>query len=116
MGSRLETRTVVWLLTIDSTVVNRLGDVKEAELQSRQQIGIQDQGIRLAVVAIRQDIELTFGLLFASNATGVAHTSREQPVLLQVVDPDHLAIWLSGYYSGKRDTTTVNVEQLKVTS
>jgi AraC-like DNA-binding protein len=47
------------LLTIDPTLVNRLdvGDVNVAELQFRQQIGIEDQGVRLTLVAIMQEIE-----------------------------------------------------------
>jgi AraC-like DNA-binding protein len=47
------------LLTIDQTLVNRLdvGDADVAELQFRQQIGIEDQGIRQAIVAIRQELE-----------------------------------------------------------
>ena len=32
---------------------------------------------------------------------------------MRVADPYHIAIWLSGYYSGKRDKTTVDIEQLK---
>jgi acid stress chaperone HdeB len=71
---------------------------------------------------MRKAHRLLFGLLLASASTqtGVAQTTIdvakitcEQLILLQVADPDHLAIWLSGYYSGKRNTTTVNVEQLK---
>jgi len=47
------------LLTIDPALVNRLGvgDVDVAELQFRQQIGIEDQGIRLTFAAIQQEIE-----------------------------------------------------------
>jgi AraC family transcriptional regulator len=47
------------LLTIDPALVNRLdvGDVNVAELQFRQQIGIEDQGVRLALLAIKQEIE-----------------------------------------------------------
>jgi hypothetical protein len=49
----------------------------------------------------------------AQTTIDVAKITCEQLVLLQVADPDHLAIWLNGYYSGKRNTTTVNVEELK---
>jgi AraC-like DNA-binding protein len=47
------------LLTIDPALVNRLdvGDVNVAELQFRQQIGVEDQGIRLTFAAIKQEIE-----------------------------------------------------------
>ena len=66
-----------------------------------------------------------FGLLLASFPSGpglaqttidVAKITCEQLVLLKVADPDHIAIWLSGYYGGKRNTTTVDVEQLKETA
>jgi acid stress chaperone HdeB len=72
--------------------------------------------------SMRKANQLFFGLLLASaaTATAVAQTTIdvskitcEQLILLQVPDPDHLAIWLNGYYSGKRNTTTINVEQLK---
>ena len=66
-----------------------------------------------------------YGLLLASASTAaclaqttvdVAKITCEQLVLLQVADPDHLAIWLSGYYNGKRNTTTVEIEQVKETA
>jgi AraC-like DNA-binding protein len=47
------------LLAIDPRLVNRLdvGDVNMAGLQFRQQIGIENQGARLALLAIQQEIE-----------------------------------------------------------
>jgi hypothetical protein len=47
------------LLTIDTTLVKRLdvGDVNIAELQFRRQMGIEDQGVRIMLVAIMQEIE-----------------------------------------------------------
>jgi acid stress chaperone HdeB len=67
---------------------------------------------------------MLFGVLVAvPSATGLAQTTIdvakitcEQLVLMKVADPDHIAIWLSGYYNGKRNTTTVDVEQLKDTA
>jgi AraC family transcriptional regulator len=49
----------ILLLSIDPTLVNRLGvgDVNVADLQFRQQIGIEDQVIRLTLAAIEQEIE-----------------------------------------------------------
>ena len=66
-----------------------------------------------------------FGLLLGSalpmaslaqTTIDVAKITCEQLVLLQVADRDHLAIWLSGYYNGKRNVTTVDVEQVKETA
>jgi AraC family transcriptional regulator len=47
------------LLTIDPALVNRLdvGDVNVAGLQFRQEIGIEDQGVRQTLEAIKQEIE-----------------------------------------------------------
>jgi AraC-like DNA-binding protein len=49
----------MWLLSIDPTLVNRLddGDINVAGLQFCQQIGIEDQGVRQALIAIKQEIE-----------------------------------------------------------
>jgi AraC family transcriptional regulator len=49
----------ILLLTIDPALVNRagVGDVNAAELQFCQRIGIEDQGIRLTLAAIKQEIE-----------------------------------------------------------
>ena len=68
---------------------------------------------------------LLVGLLFGSvpsapslaqTTIDVAKITCEQLVLMKVADPDHIAIWLGGYYNGKRNTTTVDVEQLKETA
>ena len=49
----------------------------------------------------------------AQTTIDVAKITCEQLVLMKVVDPDYLAAWLSGYYSGKRNTTTIDVQRLK---
>jgi acid stress chaperone HdeB len=58
-------------------------------------------------------------LLVASGAQAqttidVAKISCEQFVMLKVgVPPEDLAIWLSGYYHGKRSDTLIEVQKLK---
>jgi len=61
-------------------------------------------------------------LAFGHSSTGLAQTTIDftkitcdQLVLLQVkgADPDQIAIWLSGYYHGMRNSPNVDVEQLK---
>lgn len=59
-----------------------------------------------------------FALLMTSFAQAqttidVAKITCEQFVLMRVADPDYLAIWLNGYYNGKRNTTTIDVQRLK---
>lgn len=56
---RASQQSRVILLTIDPALVNRLGvgDVDVAELQFRQQIGVEDQGIQLTFATIMQEIE-----------------------------------------------------------
>jgi acid stress chaperone HdeB len=43
----------------------------------------------------------------------VAKITCDQFVLYKVASPDTLAIWLHGYYSGKRGQTVVDVQALK---
>jgi acid stress chaperone HdeB len=64
----------------------------------------------------------TLSLLFlVSSSVGpkaqvtidVAKVSCSQFALYKVASPETLAIWLHGYYSGKRGNTVVDVEALK---
>ncbi len=49
----------------------------------------------------------------AQVTVDVAKISCEQFVLFKVADPDTIAVWLHGYYSGKEGNTVVDVEALK---
>jgi hypothetical protein len=49
----------------------------------------------------------------AQTTVDIAKISCKQFVLLQVADPDYLAVWLSGYYHGQRKDTVVDVQKLK---
>jgi acid stress chaperone HdeB len=49
----------------------------------------------------------------AQTTIDVAKITCEQFVLITVAEPEQIAIWLSGYYHGKRNSTTVDVQQLK---
>ena len=49
----------------------------------------------------------------AQTTIDVAKISCEQFVLLRVADPDYLAIWLSGFYNGKRNNTVVEIQKFK---
>lgn len=49
----------------------------------------------------------------AQTTIDVTKISCEQFVSMKVADPDRLAIWLSGFYNGKRNNTTVEVQTLK---
>ena len=42
----------------------------------------------------------------------VAKITCDQFILFKVTDPRNIAIWLSGYYHGKRDNTLVDTQQL----
>ena len=62
------------------------------------------------------------GLMFAVIAApaaqaqvtiDVAKITCEQFILYKVSSPQNLAIWLSGYYSGKRGNTLVDTVDLK---
>jgi acid stress chaperone HdeB len=56
---------------------------------------------------------LMVSLAQAQTTIDVAKITCEQFVLMRVADPDYLAIWLNGYYNGKRDSTTIDVQRLK---
>ena len=65
-------------------------------------------------------VSLSFVLLLAATAASkaqvtidVSKVSCEQFALYKVASPETLAIWVHGYYSGKRGNTLVDVEALK---
>jgi acid stress chaperone HdeB len=43
----------------------------------------------------------------------VAKITCDQLVLFRVAHPHDIAMWLSGYYNGRRNNTTVDVQKLK---
>jgi acid stress chaperone HdeB len=45
-------------------------------------------------------------------AIDVAKITCDQFTLFKVTDPQNIAIWLSGYYHGKRDNTLLDTQQL----
>src|SRR5215468_6970407 len=67
------------------------------------------KALRLAIMA------WLLSLLAAQAQTtiDVAKITCKQFILLQVANPEVIAIWLSGYYHGKRGATMVDVELLK---
>ena len=42
----------------------------------------------------------------------VSKITCDQFTLYKITDPQNIAIWLSGYYHGARNTTTVDTQQL----
>ena len=49
----------------------------------------------------------------AQTTIDVAKITCQQLTLMKVADPDYIAIWLSGYYNAKRNSTVIDVEGLK---
>jgi acid stress chaperone HdeB len=49
----------------------------------------------------------------AQTTIDVAKITCEQFVLISVTEPEYIAIWLSGYYHGKRNSTVIDVQQVK---
>jgi acid stress chaperone HdeB len=56
---------------------------------------------------------LVASIAHAQTTIDVAKITCEQFVLITVAEPEHIAIWLSGYYHGKRNSTIIDVQQLK---
>ena len=56
-------------------------------------------------------------LVFASGVQAqvtldVSKITCDQFTLYKITDPQNIAIWLSGYYHGQRNTTTIDTQQL----
>lgn len=49
----------------------------------------------------------------AQTTIDVSKITCEQFLLMTVAPPDYVAIWLSGYYHGKRNDTIIDVQKLK---
>jgi hypothetical protein len=49
----------------------------------------------------------------AQTTIDVSKITCEQFTLLQVANPDYIAIWLSGYYHGKQSQPTIDVQGFK---
>jgi|SRR5579864_138546 len=43
----------------------------------------------------------------------ISKLTCEQFVVMRVANPNYVAIWLNGYYNGKRGNTIIDVEQFK---
>ena len=49
----------------------------------------------------------------AQTTIDVSKISCDQLSLAKVASPDYIAIWLSGFYHGKRNNTVVDVQQFQ---
>jgi hypothetical protein len=70
--------------------------------------------IRLVLIALI--LMVTLGLVpevQAQVTMDVAKISCDQYTSFKITDPQNIAIWLSGFYNGKRDTTVVDTQGLK---
>jgi acid stress chaperone HdeB len=56
---------------------------------------------------------LPLSTVHAQTTIDAAKITCQQFVLMKVASPEKIAIWLSGYYHGKRGSTSIDVEQLK---
>jgi hypothetical protein len=43
----------------------------------------------------------------------VSKITCEQFTLFKIADPDNIALWVAGFYSGKRNKLTVDVQEMK---
>jgi acid stress chaperone HdeB len=58
-----------------------------------------------------------FGVLVSSGAQSqvmidVSKITCDQLTLYKITDPENIALWLSGYYEGKRNSTLVDIQRL----
>lgn len=73
---------------------------------------LKTRALATAALASLLLVSVSVGLK-AQVTIDVAKVSCRQFALYKVASPEKLAIWLHGYYSGKRGTTVVDVEALK---
>jgi|ERR1700745_1248811 acid stress chaperone HdeB len=55
----------------------------------------------------------TISIAHAQTTIDVSKISCDQLSLAKVASPDYIAIWLSGFYHGKRNNTIVDVQQFQ---
>lgn len=70
------------------------------------------RALQIVALSLLLLVSVSVGLK-AQVTIDVAKVSCSQFALYKVASPETLAIWLHGYYSGKRGTTVVDVESLK---
>jgi acid stress chaperone HdeB len=56
---------------------------------------------------------LTWSGAHAQVTLDVTKITCEQFTLFKITDPDNIALWLSGYYHGKRDNTVLDTQQFR---
>jgi acid stress chaperone HdeB len=49
----------------------------------------------------------------AQTTVDVAKITCEQFLLFKITDPNNIALWLSGYFNGKRGNTVIDVQALQ---
>lgn len=65
-------------------------------------------------LAVALALFIPFGATASAQVTiDVGKITCNQFALYKVSDPDTIAVWLHGFYSGKRGNTVVDVEKLK---
>ena len=49
----------------------------------------------------------------AQVTVDVSKITCEQWLAYKIADPDHIALWLSGYFNAKRNNTVIDVQKFK---
>lgn len=69
--------------------------------------------IQTAVLVFCSALLAEVPVLHAQVSLDVSKITCEQFWLRKVANPDKVAIWLSGFYNGKRDNTVIDTQQLE---
>jgi hypothetical protein len=79
-------------------------------------------GAEVVTQFVTNPMAIVAGLLFflpgilaahAQTTIDVSKITCEQFLLYKITDPNNIAIWLSGYYNGKRGNTVLDVQGLQ---
>jgi acid stress chaperone HdeB len=99
------------LRDLDKMKIGRVPDLRiETNLEKRMKLRMSNFklvlcGLLLALFAAPR--------AQAQTTIDFSKITCEQFLTFKVTDPNFIALWLSGYYNGKRDNTIVEVQSLK---
>lgn len=69
---------------------------------------------RLVAAAVAAGFLLASGAPAPAQVTvDIAKITCNQWLAYKIADPDHIAIWLSGYYNGERKNSVIDVQAFK---
>jgi hypothetical protein len=89
----------------------RSGPTRNDRLRARS-TGEEDHDMKRLLLTIAALMLASGSGAQAQVTLDVSKITCDQFTLYRITDPQNIAIWLSGYYHGQRNSTTVDTQQL----